>query len=374
VTDPASPPHRTRGRRGLIGILVGLGVILVAVVVSVMFGLSGPTTPHLDMPASGTGPLIAPPTITPSRSAVAPRTSTPGSGTPNLSTPAMSAAQADAAVAVLVTLPVKGRAPKTGYARAQFGDAWTDDVDVAGGHNGCDTRNDILGRDLTQTAFKPGTRGCVVLNGVLHDPYSAQTVSFSRTVDAAAVQIDHVVALSNAWQTGAQQLSAQQRQDLANDPANLQATTRAMNEQKGDGDAATWLPADKSYRCGYVASQITAKALYGLWVTPAERAAMITVLTGCGATAPNLGTTISSSGARSGPPTPTASSSASTTPVRPVVPGIGTTASTPAGDVYYAKCADAWAVGAAPLHRGQPGYRSGLDGDKDGVACESPPR
>ena len=130
-----------------------------------------------------------------------------------------------------------------------------------------------------------------MLTGVLHDPYSATVVAFSRTADAAAVQIDHVVALSNAWQTGAQQLSAQRRQDLANDPANLQATTRAMNAQKGDGDAATWLPANKSYRCTYVSRQITVKAVYGLWVTPAERAAMVRVLTGCGATAPNSVTT-----------------------------------------------------------------------------------
>jgi len=275
----------------------------------------------------------------------------------------MSAAQADAAVAVLVTLPVKGRAPKTGYARAEFGDAWTDDVDVAGGHNGCDTRNDILGRDLVQVSFKPGTRDCLVLTGVLHDPYSAKSVPFTRTADAAAVQIDHVVALSNAWQTGAQRLSAQRRQDLANDPANLQATTRAMNSQKGDGDAATWLPADKSYRCSYVSRQIVVKALYGLWVTPAERAAMVRVLTGCGATAP-----------KPVPTTPAVRSSPATTPVRPVVPSVPTTPTTPAGDVYFAKCADAWAAGAAPLYRGQPGYRSGLDGDKDGIACESPPR
>jgi len=284
----------------------------------------------------------------------------------------MSAAQADAAVAVLVTLPVKGRAPKTGYSRAEFGDAWTDDVDVAGGHNGCDTRNDILGRDLLQTTFKPRTRDCVVLTGVLHDPYSAKSVSFSRSADAAAVQIDHVVALSNAWQTGAQQLSAERRQDLANDPANLQATTRAMNAQKSDGDAATWLPANKNYRCSYVARQITAKSVYGLWVTPAERVAMIGVLTGCGATAPNPITTASSS--RSGPATLVGSSPAPTTPVRPVVPVVPTASSSPAGDVYYGKCADAWAAGVAPLYKGQPGYRPGLDGDKDGIACETPPR
>ncbi len=321
MTDPASPPRRARNRRGVAGILVGLGIIGIAIIVSVVFGISrpGPPTDELTLPTSTVTMLTSRPSTPPGPSSPAlstrpptsvsvpatasagpgttsagPTTALPTSATPT-PTPMMSAAQADAAVAVLVTLPVKGRAPKTGYTRAQFGDAWTDDVDVAGGHNGCDTRNDILGRDLVQITVKPGTRGCVVLTGVLHDPYSATVVAFSRTVDAAAVQIDHVVALSNAWQTGAQQLSAQRRQDLANDPANLQATTRAMNAQKGDGDAATWLPANKSYRCTYVSRQITVKAVYGLWVTPAERAAMVRVLTGCGATAPNSVTTTATS-------------------------------------------------------------------------------
>jgi hypothetical protein len=267
------------------------------------------------------------------------------------------------AAALLAALPVKGRAPKTGYSRARFGQTWSDDVNVDGGHDGCDTRNDMLRRDLVDTILKPGTRECVVLSGTLHDPYSGDTVAFDRTVDAAAVQIDHVVALSNAWQTGAQQLSAERRQDLANDPANLQATTRAMNQQKGDGDAATWLPPVKSFRCTYVSRQITVKAIYHLWVTAAEREAMARVLAGCGATVPTtaLATT-----------TTAGSTGGTVRPVLPSVASVGTTA--PTGDVYYARCAEAWAAGAAPLYRGQPGYRPGLDGDRDGIACETPPR
>ena len=369
-------PRRATGRRTPAGLWVGVGLIAVAVVVAVAFGISrpGPPTDNLAAPAS-TVPSL---TSRPSKTATLPTTARPIVTAPTTaaatSMPALSAAQADAAVAVLVTLPVKGRAPKTGYARAEFGDAWTDDVDVVGGHNGCDTRNDILGRDLVQIIFKPGTRDCLVLAGLLHDPYSAKSVPFSRTADASAVQIDHVVALSNAWQTGAAQLSAQARQNLANDPVNLQATTRAMNQRKGDGDAATWLPSNKSYRCSYVSRQITVKSLYKLWVTPAERAAMIRVLTGCGATAPAPAVATPSTTSRSAPTTSTRSSAPSTTPVRPVVPTAATSATRPAGDAYYAKCADAWAAGAAPLYRGDPGYRSGLDGDNDGIACESPPR
>ncbi|HEY0360475.1 MAG TPA: HNH endonuclease family protein, partial [Mycobacteriales bacterium] len=111
-----------------------------------------------------------------------------------------------ATLAVVDALPVKGRAPRTGYSRGEFGSAWAD-VD----HNGCDTRNDVLARDLTGTARKPGTRGCVVLSGTLRDPYSGRTIAFRRGPRSADVQIDHVVALSNAWQTGAQGWPAARR-------------------------------------------------------------------------------------------------------------------------------------------------------------------
>ena len=128
------------------------------------------------------------------------------------------------AAAALATLPVKGRAPKTGYSRAAFGIAWTDDVDVPLGHNGCDTRNDILRRDLTAVLLKPGTHGCVVLAGVLADPYTGRTITFTRGPSTSSrVQIDHAVALGDAWVKGAQQLTRTQRAALANDPLNLLA-------------------------------------------------------------------------------------------------------------------------------------------------------
>jgi hypothetical protein len=181
------------------------------------------------------------------------------------------------AVAVLETLAVKGRAPKTGYERSQFGPTWSD-VD----RNGCDTRNDILYRDLTSKTFKSGTQNCVVLTGVLIDPYSGEKISFVRGVDSSMdVQIDHVVALSNAWQTGAFKLTYDKRLAFANDPMNLLAVKGRLNSQKGDGDAATWLPPRKDIRCAYVAQQIVVKAKYKLWVTPAEKAAMVALLAKC---------------------------------------------------------------------------------------------
>ena len=181
------------------------------------------------------------------------------------------------AVSVLDTLAVKGRAPKTGYARSQFGPAWSD-VD----RNGCDTRNDILFRDLTSIIYKDGTKECVVESGILMDPYSGEKISFLRgTTTSSDVQIDHVVALSNAWQTGAFKLSYEKRLALANDPMNLKAVKGRLNSQKGDGDAATWLPPLKSIRCAYVSQQIVVKAKYGLWVTAPEKSAMQLLLAKC---------------------------------------------------------------------------------------------
>ena len=181
------------------------------------------------------------------------------------------------AVAVLETLAVKGRAPKTGYERSQFGPAWSD-VD----RNGCDTRNDILSRDLTTISYKAGTHECLVLSGTLIDQYSGEQIAFERGVATSSeVQIDHVVALSNAWQTGAFKLTYEKRLAFANDPINLLAVKGRLNSQKGDGDAATWLPPRKDIRCAYVAQQIVVKAKYGLWVTPPEKAAMAGLLSKC---------------------------------------------------------------------------------------------
>ena len=169
-------------------------------------------------------------------------------------------------------LAVKGRAPKTGYKRSEFGNGWASS-------EGCDTRNRILARDLTNVVRSDD---CKVQSGTLRDPYTTKTINFVRgETTSDDVQIDHVVALSNAWQTGAQQLSYATRVALANDPLNLLAVDGAANEQKSDGDAATWLPSNKSFRCTYVKRQVSVKAKYHLWVTPSERSALIRQLQTC---------------------------------------------------------------------------------------------
>ena len=173
---------------------------------------------------------------------------------------------------LLAQLPVKGRAPKTGYKRSQFGDGWST-------QQGCDTRNIILARDLSQPVV---SETCKVTRGQLNDPYTGKTIQFTRgSRTSSAVQIDHVVALSDAWQKGAQQLSFDERVNLANDPLELLAVDGPANQTKGDGDAATWLPDNHAFRCQYIARQIAVKHKYRLWVTDAEKSAMERILASC---------------------------------------------------------------------------------------------
>jgi hypothetical protein len=257
--------------------------------------------------------------------------------------PGNGVAPGGSALAAAQNLTVKGRAPKTGYSRDQFGQGWTDTD-----HNSCDTRDDILKRDLTSETFRADQGGgCVVAAGVLKDPYTAKTIRFTR--GHSAVDIDHVVALSDAWQKGAAKWSPDKRTQLANDPLNLLAVDAPANRGKGDGDTATWLPPNKAFRCPYVARQVAVKKKYGLWVTGAEQAAMEKVLNTCpGQKLPDAGKPVVSGGGQQ-----EAAPSASTT---------STTA--------YANCAAARKAGAAPLHRGDPGYSRSLDRDGDGVACD----
>ena len=186
-----------------------------------------------------------------------------------------SKSQYESALIDLNKLPVKGRAPKTGYSREQF-PHWKDPD-----KNGCDSRNDILKRDLTKVIFKADTNNCKVIAGTLLDPYSNKLIEFDLSKSASTIDIDHVVALSNAWQTGAFQLTLTQRTNFANDPLNLLAVDFKLNRQKGDADAATWLPPYKTYRCTYVARQVAVKTKYKLWVTAPEKAAISNLLTAC---------------------------------------------------------------------------------------------
>jgi hypothetical protein len=187
--------------------------------------------------------------------------------------PANSQAAPIDALTALNNLEVKGRAAKTGYARSQF-PHWSDPD-----RNGCDARNDTLKRDLTNITYKAGTRECKVIAGQLIDPFSGKLITFSASGNS--IDIDHVVALSNAWQTGAAYFDKSKRTLLANDPLNLLAVDAKLNRKKGDGDAATWLPPNKAFRCEYVARQVAVKAKYGLWVTKAEKAMMEKILSTC---------------------------------------------------------------------------------------------
>lgn len=179
------------------------------------------------------------------------------------------------AISVLNKLEVKGRAAKTGYTREQF-PHWLDPD-----RNGCDTRNDILKRDLKLIIFKEGTRDCKVISGELIDPFSGKKLLFNLNTAASNIDIDHIVALSNAWQTGAAYFDKDTRSNIANDPLNLLAVDASLNRKKGDGDAATWLPPLKSFRCEYVAKQVAVKFKYKLWVTSPEKKAITNILAKC---------------------------------------------------------------------------------------------
>jgi hypothetical protein len=187
-----------------------------------------------------------------------------------------------AASAALAGLQVAEKTPLVGYERGcgegegcVFGPAWAD-VD----RNGCDQRNDVLHRDLADVQVRDDTQGCVVIAGVLDDPYTGAVVPFVKA-DAALVPIDHVVPLAAAWTQGAAEWTPEQRALFANDVANLIATTRAENSSKGDSTADEWVPPDPTYGCSYATVVVTVKNDYALAVTPEEAAALAGLLATC---------------------------------------------------------------------------------------------
>lgn len=279
------------------------------------------------------------------------------------------------ASAMLDELTVKGRAPKTGYDGDLF--KWRADTD----HNGCDTRNDVLRRDLTTITLKAGTHGCIVLAGTLDDPYAGETYDFDRS--ANAVDIDHVVARSNAWQTGAFKFDDETLKEFGNDPLNLLAVSSSLNRQKGDGDAATWLPPNKSYRCEYVARQIAVKHKYELWVVPAEKSAMERVLAKCD-DQPAFAEDVDWPGPGDGDNVTTkeetrpagqkssssGSSSSGTSSGSSGRSSSGSSGGSSNSSTFFENCTAAREAGAAPVREGDPGYGSHLDRDGDGIGCE----
>lgn len=185
------------------------------------------------------------------------------------------------ALAALEALPTRPVEDMSAFSRNDFGPAWSDDVDTAFGHDGCDQRNGTLAFRLEHVRIKPGTNGCVVLAGDLPiEPYTGQTgLKYQRGQNPPTVSVDHVVALAAAAKTGARHLDAQQRRNLAGDPLNLLVVSARSNSAKADRDASQWLP--DVGQCDYVARQVAVKARYQLWVTHAERAVMSRVLASC---------------------------------------------------------------------------------------------
>ena len=261
------------------------GVIALVVTFGAVNGNANP--PHVDVGAPVTtassqpSDTAAPLTSTPSPSAAttAHPQSSSASARPtthpspiHVPSPSPIHANSHSVLNAAQNLPVKGRAPKTGYSRSQFGPAW---FDTDG--NGCDTRDDMLRKYLHDAVFEGS---CIVLGGTLNDPYTGKPVNYVRG-GYDEVDVDHMVSLSDAWQTGAQYWPAEKRLALANDPLNLQPTAAWVNRQKSDSDAASWLPSNQAYRCEFVARQVAVKQKYRLWVTASEQAAMVSILQRC---------------------------------------------------------------------------------------------
>jgi hypothetical protein len=263
-----APAKRRRGRRRL---AVLLGILVVGAVAGAMFWQERATSPG----ASGASPTWR--AGAPTSSGVPP---TGVTSSPSAPAPADAGSRFEIARQQLKALQVRGWDRTSDFQRFQFGEAWSDDVNVEFGHNGCNTRDDILRRDLKNLVVRPFT--CFAQSGTLVDPYTGATIDFlrgPRTSDS--IEIDHVVSLADAWYKGARAWDPQRRLDFANDPRNLLAVSPQANFDKAFRDASGWLPPNAAFRCEFVARQVEVKTAYGLWLSAKEKRAMTDVLSGC---------------------------------------------------------------------------------------------
>jgi len=274
-------PRQTR-LPGVVWVPLVLLVLAIATVVGVLIWSSilglqprpGATSPTSAAPPAASGTPF--PISTPSTSAAPPSTEAP-IATPDATPTATPDSSAAAAAALLDQVPdIAGLSYGT-YYREQFGQAWYDED-----RNGCDTRNDILGRDLIDVVTKEGTRDCKVLTGTLHDPYTGETISFvSGANTSILVQIDHIIPLSWAWRHGAEAWTFEQRQEFANDPVNLLATSGDVNQSKSDSGPSEWMPPLDAASCDYAKRWVDVLVTWGLRVGSADRAALEDALSTC---------------------------------------------------------------------------------------------
>ncbi|MBZ2194997.1 HNH endonuclease family protein [Occultella gossypii] len=266
--DPHGAIVHPSRRPGRLRVIVAAAVLLV--IAAALFLLWRPAPEGTTTPA-GPPPSATTPAAPPTEATAAPT----GAVVP--ATPTAPAPLPGTALAAVEQLVVAANDPFDGYDRDAFGYR---SVDLD--RNGCDVRNDVLRRDLVDVTIRPGTNGCVVETGTLQDPYTGTVMAFQRGSDTSGqVQIDHVVALANAWVTGAQDWDATESEQFGNDPLNLLAVNGPANQGKGADDAAEWLPPNAGFRCEYVAIQVAVKLAYELTVTAAEQDAMLDVLATC---------------------------------------------------------------------------------------------
>lgn len=156
-----------------------------------------------------------------------------------------------------------------GYRPSKFPD---DDSDA----NGCDTRDDVLARDLGDV-HRDGS--CTVTSGTLRDPYTGRTVRYRRD-HPGTVRVEHVVPLPVAWRSGASDWDQAERTRFANDADTLVAVAARTARDRGERPPDRWRPA-RRYQCAFAQRYVTVAHDYDLTVTKAQHDALDTMLGGC---------------------------------------------------------------------------------------------